>query len=346
MPRKRVTQADVALRAGVSQTAVSQILSGRENGVSNFRPETCQRVLQAAEELGYVPSMMARALRTNRTMTIGVVVGFITDELSIRITRGILDVANERGYGILIGTSEQDPQLEARVVEQLHGYQVDGLIFVDSWADPDTLLDNPSYPPMIFAQLRKLMVARNCVGTDDVAGGYEATRHLLDLGYRKVAYISGPEHWASAAERLKGYRQALADYGLPYDPSLVAWGDWEICSGIETTNSLLDRHPDIDAIFVANDLMAAGTIQVAAARGLRIPHDLALVGYDDRQFAQALCPPLTSFAHPLHMIGQKAAQLLINRLLQHNARHVPSISVSGRLVIRESCGAALRPARP
>jgi LacI family transcriptional regulator len=339
MPRKRVTQADVAQRAGVSQTAVSQILSGQENGVSNFRPDTRQRVLAAAEELGYVPSMMARALRTNRSMTIGVVVGFITDELSIRITRGILDVANERGYGLLIGASEQDPALEARVVDQLRGYQVDGLIFVDSWADPDSLLDDSSYPPMVFAQLRNLKAKCNCVGADDTAGGYEVTRHLLDLGRRKVAYISGPEHWSSAVERLKGYRRALQDYGLSYDPSLVALGDWEICSGIEATNSLLDRHPDIDAIFVANDLMAAGAIQVAAARGLRIPHDLALAGYDDRQFAQALCPPLTSFAHPLHVIGQKSAQLLINRLLQHNTRHVPSISVPGRLMVRQSCGA-------
>ncbi len=342
MAKKRVTQADVAQLAGVSQTAVSQILNGRENGLSNFRSETRERVLSAAEKLGYVPSVMARALRTNRTMTIGVVVGFITDELSIRITRGIADVTNERGYRILIGGSEQDPQLEARVLDQFREYQVDGLIFVDSWTEPQVYLDDPSYPPSTFAQLRKLMGAQNCVGADDVRGGYETTRHLLDLGYRKVAHISGPEHWSSAVERVKGYRRALEDYGLPFDPTLVEVGDWEICTGVEATHSLLNRHPDIDAIFVGNDLMAAGTIQAASARGLRIPQDLALVSYDDRQFAQALCPPLTSFAHPLHLIGQKSAQLLINRLLRHNTRYVPSISVAGRLVIRQSCGALAR----
>jgi len=342
MTKRRVTQADVAQRAGVSQTAVSQILSGRESESSNFRPETRQRVLQAAEALGYVPSAMARALRTNRTMTIGVVMGFITDELSIRITRGIMDVANEHGYRILIGSSEQDPLLEARVLDQFREHQVDGLILVDSWTEPDRLLDDPSYPPMIFAQLRNRMAARNSVGTDGVSGGYEATRHLLDLGYRKVAYISGPEHWPSADQRLRGYQRALDDYGLPYDPSLVEFGDWEICSGIEATNALLKRHPDIDALFVANDLMAAGTLQAAASQGMRVPQDLALVSYDDRQFAQALCPPLTSFALPLHTIGQKAAQLLINRLLRHTTRYVPSISVPGRLVIRESCGASSR----
>jgi LacI family transcriptional regulator len=340
MTKKRVTQADVALRAGVSQTAVSQIMSGQVNGISTFRPETQQRVLQAAEELGYVPSMMARALRTNRTMTIGVVTGFITDELSIRITRGIMDIANERNYRILIGASEQDPQLEMRVIEQFLGHQVDGLILVDSWRDPNQYLDDPAYPPMIFAQLRQLMAERNCVGADNMTGGHVVTRHLLDLGYRKVAFIGGPEHWASGVERQRGYQRALEDYGFPYDPSLVEYGDWEICSGIEATGRLLDRHPTIDAIFVANDLMAAGSIQVAFRRGMHIPQDLALVGYDDRQFAQALYPPLTSFAHPLHSLGQKAAQLLINRLLRHkNTRYVPSISVPGQLVVRESCGA-------
>jgi LacI family transcriptional regulator len=342
MVKKRITQADVAQQAGVSQTAVSQILGGRENDAGSFLPETRQRVLQAAEELGYVPSIMARALRTNRTMTIGVVVGFITDELSTRITRGIMDVANERGYGILIGASEQDPNLEGRVIEQFRGYQVDGLIFVDSWSNPDDFLDKAAYPPMVFAQLRNMMVERNCVSTDHGRSGYEATRHLLDLGYRKVGYISGPEHWYSASARLQGYQRALEDYGFPYRPSLVEYADWEVCSGVEATANLLDRHPDIDAVLVGNDLMAAGSIQVAATRGLRIPQDLALVGIDDRQLAQALTPPLTSFAHPLNMLGQKAAQLLINRLLRHNVRHVPSISVAGQLVIRESCGALSR----
>lgn len=342
MVKKRITQADVAQLAGVSQTAVSQILSGQENGISNFRPETRQRVLEAAAQLGYVPSLMARALRTNRTMTIGVIVGFITDELSIRITRGIAEVAHERGYRILIGDSEQDPQMERRIGEEFREYQVDGLIFVDSWTDPATYLDDPAYPPTTFAQLRKLMGPYNCVGANDVTAGYEVTRHLLDLGYRKVAHISGPEHWSSAVERLKGYQRALEDYGFPYDPSLVEIGDWEVLTGVSTTHILLDRHPDIDAIFVANDLMAAGSIQAAMARGLRIPQDLALVGYDDRQFAQALCPPLTSFAHPLHAIGQKSAQLLINRLLRHNTRLVPSITVAGQLVIRQSCGALSR----
>jgi len=339
MTKKRATQADVARLAGVSQTAVSQILSGLENGASNFRPETRERVLQAAQELGYVPSMMARALRTNRTMTIGVVLSFLTDELSLRITRGIHEIATERGYGLLIGDTEQNPDLEKRVLEQFRQHQVDGLIFVDSWSDPAVYLNDESYPPMIFVQLRQPMIEHNCVGTDNVRGGYDATRHLLDLGYRKVAHISGPEHWASAAERLKGYQKALEDYGFPYDPSLVEYGDWEICSGIETTHHLLDRHPEIDAIFVGNDLMAAGCIQAAVSRGLRVPLDLALVGYDDRYLAEALSPPLTSFAYPLNQMGQKAAHLLINRLLRRKARLVPSVTVAGNLVIRASCGA-------
>lgn len=339
MAKKRVTQADVARLAGVSQTAVSQILSESENGISNFRPETRQLVLQAAAELGYVPSMMARALRTNKTMTIGVVVGFLTDELAQRITRGIHDVATERGYKLLFGGTEQNPELEKRTLEQFREYQVDGLIFVDSWCDPSVYLDDESYPPMIFAQLRKPMVEQNCVGVDNIQGGYEATRHLLDLGYRKVAHISGPERWASAVDRLKGYQKALEDYNLPYDPALVEMGDWETRSGKEITHLLLDRYPEIDAIFAGNDLMAAGCIQAAATRGLQVPRDLALVGYDDRYLADALSPPLTSYAYPLNLMGQKATHLLIDRLLRRKARFVPSMKVAGRMIIRASCGA-------
>jgi len=192
---------------------------------------------------------------------------------------------------------------------------------------------------VLFAQLRQLPGEHNCIVPDDVRGGYAATRHLLDLGYRKVACISGPENWASAIERLKGYHKAFEDYGLPYDPSLVEAGDWRVTSGVQATHRLLDRHPKIDAIFACNDLMAAGCIQATASRGLRIPQDLALVGHDDRYLAKALSPPLTSFAYPLSKIGQKAAHLLIDRLLSRETRAVPSMNVVGHMVIRASCGA-------
>lgn len=338
MARKRITQADVAQRAGVSQTAVSQIL-GTSGSAANFRSETRQKVLEAARELGYVPNSAARALRTNRTMTIGVVVGFITDELALRITHGIQEVAYERGYGLLIADTEQNHDREVQVLKQFHDREVDGLILVDSWNNPETLLTDDSYPPAIFAQLRHLTGPHNSVGCDGVRSGYEATRHLLDLGYRKVAHISGPDFWPSAVERIKGYKQALEDYDIPYDADLVEAGDWEIISGIEAASALLDRSPDIDAIFVSNDLMAAGVIQEAARRGLRVPQDIALVGYDDRYLAEALLPPLTTFSLPLNDIGQKAAYLLIDRLLRKNARRVPSMTVAGRMVVRASCGA-------
>jgi LacI family transcriptional regulator len=247
--------------------------------------------------------------------------------------------ATERGYKLLIGATEQNPDLEKRTLDQLHQYQVDGLIFVDSWGDPSVYLNDDSLPPMVFAQLRSPMIEHNCIGVDNVRGGYEATRHLLDLGYRKVAHISGPEGWASAVDRRLGYQQALEDYDLVCDPSLVEVGDWEVRSGNKAARLLLDRHPEIDAIFVGNDLMAAGCIQAAVSRGLRVPQDLALVGYDDRYLAEALSPPLSSFAYPLNQMGQKATHLLIERLLRRKASLVPSINVAGRMVVRASCGA-------
>jgi DNA-binding LacI/PurR family transcriptional regulator len=337
MARKRVTQADVAHKAGVSQTAVSQILGNLERQ-SNFRPETRERVLKAARELGYLPNIAARTLRTNRTMAIGIILSYLTDELALRITRGIQEIAYEHGYSIFIADTEQDARRERQVLEQFRQREVDGLIFVDSWSDPAEFLEDDRYPPMIFAQLREGSGLHNCVGMDNLRGGYQMTRHLLDLGYRKIAHISGPEDWASAADRARGYRNALAEHGIEYAPSLVESGDWEILSGFNATNLLLDRHPDLDAVFAANDLIAASSIQAIVSRGLRIPEDVACVGYDDRHLTEALLPPLTSFAIPLDQIGQRAACLLVDDLLGKTTRYAASICLQGRLVIRASCG--------
>ncbi len=338
MSRKRVTQADVAQRAGVSQAAVSQILGGQPEEVAAFRDTTREKVLQAARELGYAPSLPARALRTNRTMTIGVILGWITDELSLRVARGIQSVAHERGYGILIGDTEQDTDLETQLLHRFTQHQVDGLIFIDSWSDLDHILEDEDFPPTIFVNLRNSLRPRNCVGVDHVRAGYEATRHLLDLGYRPVAHISGPQNWPTAMERLDGYRRALEDYGIAFDPDLVEAGEWTMECGMAATERLLDRHPDLRAIFCANDHMAAGAIHVAMRRGRRVPQDLALVGYDDRRFARLLYPSLTSFALPLNMMGQKAAHLLIDGLLTQDQTTVPSIAVPGIMAIRASCG--------
>lgn len=346
MSRKRVTQADVAQRAGVSQAAVSQILGGQPSEVAAFKDSTRQRVLQAAQELGYAPSMLARALRTNRTMTIGVILGWITDELSLRVARGIQTVAHERGYTILVGDTEQDPALESQLLERFTQHQVDGLIFIDSWSDLDYIYESEDYPPAISVNLRNGMCAHNCVAMDHVRAGYEATRHLLDLGYRPVAHISGPENWTAARQRLEGYRRALEDYGIAFDPGLVECGEWTMEAGLSAANRLLDRTPNLRAIFCGNDIIAAGALHTAMRRGRRVPQDLALVGYDDRRFARYLYPALTSFALPLNMMGQKAAHLLIDGLLAAGEATVPSITVPGTLSIRNSCGSLPTPDGP
>jgi DNA-binding LacI/PurR family transcriptional regulator len=282
---------------------------------------------------------MARALRTNRSMTIGVMIGLITDELGIRIVRGVQAVAHKRGYSILIGDTEEDPDLEAQTLAQFAQHQIDGLIVVDSWNDLDHLVAEEDQPPVIFVNLRRPMQAHNCVVPDDFRGGYEATRHLLDLGHRKVGYIGGPPKWQLHTARLDGYRKALEDYGLSYNSSLIDAGDWQVEQAMLATHRLLDANPDMTAIYVTNDVMAAGCIHAAMQRKLRIPQDLALVGHDDRRFAKMLYPPLTTVALPLYLMGQKATHLLIDGLMQKNTRQVPSIAVPGALCVRISCGA-------
>ena len=282
--------------------------------------------------------MLARALRTNRTMTIGVILRWITDELSLRVARGIQTVAHERGYTILIGDTEQNAQLETRLLDRFSQHQVDGLIFIDSWSDLDYLFESDDYPPTIAVNLRNSMGPRNCVAMDHVRAGYEATRHLLDLGYRLVAHISGPEDWDAAQERLEGYRRALEDYGSRSIPiwSFMATGRWKpawprpiACWIVSPTarDLLRERYP------------RGRGLHTAMRRGRRIPQDLALAGYDDRRFARYLYPALTSYALPLNMMGQKAAHLLIDGLLANGETTVP------RSPCRERSPCARRAAR-
>ncbi len=216
-------------------------------------------MLHAAEELGYVLSMTARgAACLNRTMTIGVVLGFITDELFLRITRGVQSVAYERGYTLLIGDTEQDPQLESRILEQFRQHQVDGLIFVDTWRDPGMFLalERDQYPPMAFATLRQTMTPHNCVGVDNVQGGYEADAGAICLTW---AGARSP----TSAGRNSGSRPRSACRGTVRRLTSTACRMMPPRNGrlgdcrrrVAALDRLLDRRPDIEAVFASNDLM-------------------------------------------------------------------------------------------
>ena len=179
--------------------------------------------------------------------------------------------------------------------------------------------------------------AAGFVGPDDVFGGYLATEHLIGHGHRRIAHLAGPSQWQASWDRLDGYRRALGDYGLDLDERLLAWGDWTVESGSRATMTLLDQPEPPTAIFVANDVMAAGAIDAARERGLTLPDDLALVGFDAREMSRYLRPALTTVTRPTYDLGRTAASLLVEQVMK--LRSGPAtVAVRGRLVYRTSCG--------
>jgi LacI family transcriptional regulator len=336
---------DIARELGVSLATVSRALADSPD----ISAETKERVWSAAETLNYVPNLMARSLRSRRTKVIGVVVQEVATEFGSQAIRGIHDELGRCGYQMLLSSGSSSPEQERLGLAMLLERSVDGLIVVDAQhhaaeGPPDEL--ESARVPVVFVNRRLPSSATACfVGPDDVFGGYLATEHLIGHGHRRIAYIAGPAEWQASWDRLDGYRRALADYGLAFDEGLVRRGDWAIDSGYEATASLLDLPEPPTAIFVANDVMAAGAIDAARAQGLRLPDDLALVGFDAREMSRYLRPALTTVTRPTYELGRTAASLLVERVMKLRSG-TSTVSVRGRLVYRASCGSHSIDAEP
>ena len=323
---------EVAERAGVSYATVSHVI----NNTRLVSPETRARVLAAMEALNYRPNALARSLRQGKTHTIGLVLPDSANPFFAEISRSIEDEAFKKGYSVFLCNTELDTQRELFYVDVLSKKQVDGIIFVaagDQADSLDFLLRQGMPVVMIDRDLPNVEV--DAVLTDHQLGGFLATRHLLELGHRRIACIAGPSSITPSAERIIGYRRALEQAGLPYDENLVIRGDYHAQSGLEITHSILKMDPRPTAIFALNDLMALGALRAAAEAGYSIPRDLAVVGYDDLELAQFTNPPLTTIAQPKREIGAQAVHLLVDRMAR-KSRPPSRLVLPPELIIRRS----------
>jgi LacI family transcriptional regulator len=248
--------------------------------------------------MGYKPNLSARSLRTDRTNTIGIIVDDLLSPFTPSIVRGIQDYLNEYEYLSLIVNSDWNPELEQEAISTLVSRPVDGIIFVEySHPAANALLEH-SNKPYVFVHRLFGTPINNSVVPDDVYGASLAVRHLITLGHKRIAYINGPESWHSAKKRLVGYQAELAANRLEFDPAIVQPGDWEFEGGYQAAQNLmrLDRPPT--AIFSANDLMALGAIDAIQDAGLNVPKDVAVVGYDNRDFTRIFRPKITTVSMP------------------------------------------------
>jgi LacI family transcriptional regulator len=339
-PRRKATIKDVAAAAEVSHQTVSRVINNRPDVAEGTR----RRVWQVIEELNYQPSAIARSLIRQRSLTLGVVTAGLKYVGPSRTLSGITEQAEQMGYTLLL---KELPGFQANDVQpllnSLLARQVDGVL----WAVPeigdnrDWLQCHPpgSLVPMIFLT----MEARSdlfIVSIDNYAGGRMATEHLLEQGFRHIGHISGPLEWWEAQQRKEGWQDALLEAGRQIAGHHWTTGNWSAASGEQAIRQLLESYQGMDAVFVANDQMALGVLQVACRLGIPVPQDLAIVGFDGIPETAYYWPPLTTVYQDLRELGCRAVRELI-RILEASQKRESvvrptTISLHPELIVRES----------
>ncbi|WP_328317601.1 LacI family DNA-binding transcriptional regulator [Streptomyces sp. NBC_00388] len=316
----RPTLEEVAERAGVGRGTASRVI----NGSPRVSDRTREAVEAAVAELGYVPNRAARALAGNRTDAIALVVPepetrFFAEPYFSDIVRGVGAALADTEMQLLLTLVGSDRERD-RLAQYLAAHRVDGVLLVSVHADdplPD-LLQQLDIPAVVSGR-RSDHEALPSVDSDNYQGARSAVGHLVARGRRRIATITGPFDIYAAQCRLDGYRKAVAAAGADGDEALVAQGDFSEESGRRAMELLLDRRPDLDAVFAASDVMAAGARQVLRERGLRVPDDIALVGFDDSVIARHMDPPLTSVRQPIEEMGRAMARLLLSEIAVHRS---------------------------
>ncbi|WP_092521352.1 MULTISPECIES: substrate-binding domain-containing protein [Actinopolyspora] len=325
---------DVAHRAGVSIGTVSNALN-RPDRVS---ADTRSRVRAVIDELGYVRSESARQLRSGNSRMVALLVLDMGNPFFVDLSRGAERAARNHGLGVMLCHSAQDPEAESLYLSMFAEQRVHGVLVTPAETSGENLLSFRRHGiPYVFVD-RVVDSDDACsVSVDDVAGGELAMRHLLENGHEHVAHVSGPPELAQCADRLVGARRAVAEAGLPPEAMTVLdTGRLDVQAGRDAGARLLGLRPRPTAVFCANDLLALGLLQATFDAGVRVPEDLALIGYDDIEFAEAAAVPLTSVRQPAARMGATATELLLRETEGEPGHEHESVVYSPELIVRRS----------
>lgn len=329
--RRQPTLGDVAKLAGVSIATASKALNGRDQ----VSPTTRARVHEAAEQLAFSPNALARGLLAGRTGTIGLLTSDLEGRFSIPVLMGAEDAAGEGANSVFLCDARGDAIREQHHVRALLGRRVDGLIVVGSRTEPRSPLRGKLAVPVVYAYAPSEAADDMSVVSDNVAAGRLAIEHLLSLGRTRIAHISGDPGYAAAQDRAKGALAALREAGLQPAGGRVLFGSWRESWGRSSVDALLDRTPDVDAIFCGSDQIARGVLDAVRERKISVPDDIAVMGFDNWQvLASNARPQLTSVDMQLETLGRIAAQRLFAAM---DGRPDPGVQqVPCTLVVRES----------
>ncbi|WP_243704591.1 LacI family DNA-binding transcriptional regulator [Micromonospora sp. KC723] len=333
--RKRPTIRDVARVAGVSYATVSRVLNGRD-WVS---PEAVRLVRDAIARTGYTANPHARSLATGRSGSIAFLLTepqhlLFEDPNFAVLLRGVAQALSAREQTLILMIAATSTERD-RAVSYLSGGHVDGVLLVSPHSGDPLLgqLVRAEVPIVACGRVLGYEQVISSVAADDRSGARSAVEHLLAVGCRRIATITGPQDTSGGVDRLHGYTDALTAHGLAVEPTRIAHGDWSRESGESAMRALLHQAPDLDAVFAASDAMAAGALPVLRDAGRQVPHDVRVVGFDDSGLAATLDPPLTTVRHPLDRISEEMVRLLTDVIAGRNPL---SITVPTTLVVRRS----------
>jgi LacI family transcriptional regulator len=332
---------DVARRAGVSTSTVSHVV----NNTRFVSDELRKRVLSAMHELEYTPNAAARMLSLRRSHTIGVIVSDIRNPFFASVARGVEDVAQEQGYTLVLCNSDENALRETACLNALETRAVDGVLLASAGVADEHLarLVRAGYPiVLVDRDLPELGAPAVLLNNEGAA--YSAVWHLITRGHKRIAMLSGRAAISTTTERVAGYRRALNEARIEVDDRLIVSGASTSEGGAIAANAVLDLDEPPSAIFSGNNLMSIGAVQTIVNRGLLVPDDMALVGFDDFPFpwSDAFRPRLTTVAQPTYELGRRAAELLVQRLKGSRSASAERVVLDGKLVVRESSGALPR----
>ena len=343
---KRTSLGELAKVLKVSKTLVSLVLNGKgdDYGINKL---TQKRVLRKAKQLNYRPNQIARGLRKGKSNVIAVVVADIANPFYSRISRTIEDHASRYGYNIIVCSTEENSQKEHQLIEMLANEQNVSGIIVSTTQEKSTQLTQlqKSGIPAVLIDLKSGNAQLDYVGVDNYQGAYEATKHLLGLGYRKIGLLKiTPSFLSSIRERTKGYEAALRDAGIKPDKQLMREAEFsDLKSDVrKQVKELMATPRSAEALLVLNSNLAAYALECINETGLRIPQDIAVVSFDDVEYFSFTYPPVTAVAQPLEEIGKNAVELVVKRIKEEEGKaRAISIELKPELIVRRSCGAFL-----
>ena len=326
---KKVTIQDIARVSGVSKSTVSRVL----NGTAQVNPEKTKAVLEATKRLGFQPNVLAQSLASGRSSTIGVLTQMIGSPFYDAISQGLISGLSGTSYSPIFADGRWEKVEQKDALQALVGRRVDGLVLIGGTLSSVQVSE-------ITGDLPVLLVARKCdlnqirsISVNNELGAYQANKHLIDCGHQRIALIRGLSDHGDAADRINGYKRAILDAGLSQEEDLIVDGDFSADSGVQGIEILLDKGIEFTAVFAANDLTAYGARLALSRVGLRVPEDVAVVGFDDQMESRYMTPPLSSVRQPAREMGEQAATAMVQLL---GGGDFESVEVIPELVIRQS----------